>query len=288
MGDLSGIVIRQRYLRAAARRRTRSGAAGFGGATGIPRTPAPGKPAFTETATSIARAWPDERIALSRHRTGARSSRRKRGLIRRFGLVFPAAIFAVIAIIGVAVGGKLFAPGSSAFSAVQAIEMVPGSHTMAALEAERAQLIAMTAAARTLTVVAKPKLAKPAEVAAANPGTTTGGTGGIVYVTSTPPDPGSAQSIAYNMMGGFGFSPTTFFGCLKDLWNRESGWRYDAENPSGAFGIPQALPGSKMASAGADWQTNPATQIKWGLGYIKAIYGDPCKAWAFEEANGYY
>src|SRR5262249_51799673 len=154
------------------------------------------------------------------------------------------------------------------------IGVVPGSRTMAALEAERAQLIAMTTAARTLTVVAKPKLASPAEVAAANPGTTTtGGTGGggIVYVTSTPPDPASAQSIAYNMMASFGFSPTTFFGCLKNLWNRESGWRYDAENASGAFGIPQALPGSKMSTAGADWQTNPATQIKWGLGYIKAI-----------------
>ena len=191
-------------------------------------------------------------------------------------------------------GGKVFAPGSSAFSAVQAIEMVPGSHTMAALEAERAQLIAMTAAARTLTVVAKPKLASPAEVAAANPGTGTGtggsgtGTGGIVYVTSTPPNPGTAQSIAYNMMASFGFDPKTFFGCLVDIWNRESGWRYDAENASGAYGIPQALPGSKMASAGADWQTNPATQIKWGLGYIKAIYGDPCKAWAFWQVNHYY
>ena len=231
---------------------------------------------------------------MSRHRTGARSSRRKQGLIRRFGIVFPAAIVAVIAVTGVAVGIKVFAPGSSAFSAVQAIEMVPGSHTMAALEAERSQLIARTAAARTLTVVAKPKLASPAVVAAANAVTTggtgsgSGGSGGIVYVTSTPPDPGSAQSIAYNMLASFGFSPTTFFGCLKDIWNRESGWRYDAENASGAFGIPQALPGSKMASAGADWQTNPATQIKWGLGYIKAIYGDPCKAWAFEEANGYY
>jgi hypothetical protein len=252
--------------------------------------PQPEKPGFAETAASISRAWPDERIALSRHRTGARSSRRKRGLIRRFGLVFPVTIFAVIAVAGVAVGGKLFAPGSSAFSAVQAIGVVPGSHTMAALESERAQLIAMTTAARTLTVVAKPKLAQPAEVAAANPGTTTRGTGsdGVVFVTSTPPDPGSAQSIAYNMMASFGFSPTTFFGCLKDMWDRESGWRYDAENASGAFGIPQALPGSKMASAGADWQTNPATQIKWGLGYIKAIYGDPCKAWAFWQVNHYY
>ena len=234
----------------------------------------------------------DERIALSQHRTGARSSRRKRGLIRRFGIVLPAAVIAVVAIIAVAVGGKVFAPGSSAFSAVQAIEAVPGSHTMTALESEREQLIAMTAAARTLTVVAKPKLASPAEVAAANPGTGGssggGGTGGIVYVTSTPPNPNTAQSIAYNMMGGFGFDPKTYFGCLLDIWNRESGWRYDAENASGAYGIPQALPGSKMASAGADWQTNPATQIKWGLTYIKAIYGNPCKAWAFEEADGYY
>jgi hypothetical protein len=231
---------------------------------------------------------------LSQHRTGARSSRRKRGLIRRFGIVLPAAIFALVAVIGVAIGGKVYAPGAGAFSAVQAIEMVPGSHTMAALEAERTQLMAMTTAARTLTVVANPKLASPAQIAATNPSTAastssgTGSSGGIVYVTSTPPDPGTAQSIAYNMMASFGFSPQTFFGCLVDIWNRESGWVYDAENPSGAYGIPQALPGSKMASAGADWQTDPATQIRWGLGYIKEIYGDPCKAWAFEEANGYY
>jgi hypothetical protein len=198
----------------------------------------------------------------------------------------------VVAVAGVAVGAKVLAPGSSAYRAVQAIGIVPGSHTMAALEAERAQLIAMTTAARTLTVVDKPKLASPAKIAAANRETTTGSTGGggggIVYVTSRPPDPGSAQSIAYNMMASFGFSPATFFGCLKEMWNRESGWRYDAENASGAYGIPQALPGSKMASAGADWQTNPATQIKWGLGYIKAVYGDPCKAWAFWQVNHYY
>jgi hypothetical protein len=292
MGDLSGIVIRQRYLRAAAKRRTRSGAAGPVAWRECRERPQPESRDSPKTAASIARAWPDERIALSRHRTGARSSRRKRGLIRRFGLVVPVTIFAVIAVVGVAVGGKLIEPGSSAFGAVQAIGVVPGSHTMAELESERTQLIAMTTAARTLTVVAKPKLAQPAEVAAANPGTTTGGGGGgsdgVVFVTSTPPNPGSAQSIAYNMLASFGFSPTTFFGCLKDMWDRESGWRYDAENASGAYGIPQALPGSKMASAGADWQTNPATQIKWGLGYIKAIYGDPCKAWAFWQVNHYY
>jgi hypothetical protein len=215
-------------------------------------------------------------------------------LFRRFGIVFPAAVIAVIAVIGVAVGAVVFAPGSGAFSAAEAIEAVPGSHTMALLEAQREQLIAMTAAARTLTVVATPKLASPAQVQAANPGTGTGtgigttGGSGVTYVTSTPPDPGTAQSTAYNLMASFGFSPQTYFGCLVDIWNRESGWRYDAENASGAYGIPQALPGSKMASAGADWETNPATQIKWGLGYIKATYGNPCSAWAFEEANGYY
>jgi hypothetical protein len=227
---------------------------------------------------------------LSRHRTGTRSNRRKRGLIRRVGIVFPVAVIAAVAVIGVAVGAEVVGRGPSAFNIAQAIEAGPGSHTVVLLEAERQQEIDMTLAARTLTVVAHPKLASPSEVAAANPGagTGTGGGGGIVYVTSQPPDPNTAQSIAYNMLASFGFSPSTYFGCLLDLWNRESGWVYDAENASGAYGIPQALPGSKMASAGPDWETNPATQIRWGLGYIKGLYGNPCGAWAFEEANGYY
>ena len=232
---------------------------------------------------------------MSRHGTGTRSNRHKRGLIRRVGIVFPVAVFAVVAVLGVAVGAAVFGPGSGAFNIAQAVEAGPGSHTIALLEAERAQLTAMTTAARTLTVVVRPKLASPAEVAAATtgngtgPGTGTGtGGGGIIYVTSTPPNPNTAQSIAYHLMASFGFSPTLYFGCLLDLWNRESGWVYDAENASGAYGIPQALPGSKMASAGPDWQTNPATQIAWGLGYIKQLYGNPCGAWSFEEANGYY
>ena len=237
----------------------------------------------------------DERTALStalsRHRTGTRSNRRKRGLIRRVGIVFPVAVIAVIAVIGVAVGARAFSPVSGAFSAADALEAVPASHTMTLLLAERQQLIAMTAAAHTLTVVAEPKLASPAQLVAASSSSGTGsgtGGGGVVYVASAPPNPGTAQSTAYNMMASFGFNPATYFGCLLNLWNRESGWVYDAENASGAYGIPQALPGSKMASAGADWQTDPATQIRWGLGYIKAIYGNPCNAWAFEEANGYY
>jgi len=77
--------------------------------------------------------------------------------------------------------------------------------------------------------------------------------------------------------------------CLNSLWTRESNWNYQASNPSsGAYGIPQSLPGSKMASAGSDWQTNPITQIEWGLDYIAGRYGTPCGAWAHSEDVGWY
>ncbi len=79
------------------------------------------------------------------------------------------------------------------------------------------------------------------------------------------------------------------FGCLVALWNKESGWNYQAYNrSSGAYGIPQALPGSKMGSAGADWQSNAATQVAWGLGYISGRYGSPCGAWSHSQSTGWY
>jgi hypothetical protein len=81
----------------------------------------------------------------------------------------------------------------------------------------------------------------------------------------------------------------TQFACLDLLWEKESNWRVTATNPSsGAYGIPQALPASKMASAGSDWQTNAITQIRWGLGYIEAVYGTPCTAWAHSQATNWY
>ena len=99
---------------------------------------------------------------------------------------------------------------------------------------------------------------------------------------------GSPQQIAMAILGSYGWSSSQF-SCLDSLWDHESGWNVSAANPSsGAYGIPQALPGSKMASAGADWQTNAATQIRWGLGYIKGTYGSPCGAWAHEESTGWY
>jgi len=79
------------------------------------------------------------------------------------------------------------------------------------------------------------------------------------------------------------------FTCLVTVWNRESHWNHKAHNrSSGAHGIPQALPGSKMRTAGADWRTNPVTQIKWGLGYIDRRYGSPCGALRHMNGHGWY
>lgn len=103
-----------------------------------------------------------------------------------------------------------------------------------------------------------------------------------------PVPAGEAQQIARALLPSYGWSPSTQFGCLVNMWNRESGWRVHAANPSGAYGIPQALPGSKMSSAGPDWQNNATTQIKWGLGYIKDRYNSPCGAWSYWQAHGSY
>ncbi|WP_432075177.1 transglycosylase SLT domain-containing protein [Streptomyces wuyuanensis] len=91
------------------------------------------------------------------------------------------------------------------------------------------------------------------------------------------------QAIARQMVPGDQFQ------CFSNIVDHESSWNYRAQNPSsGAYGLVQALPGSKMASAGADWQTNPATQIKWGLNYMNDRYGSPCGAWSFWQANHWY
>ena len=96
-----------------------------------------------------------------------------------------------------------------------------------------------------------------------------------------------AVSMAASEYGWTGQQAT----CLVDLWTSEdSTWNPGQWNlqGSGAFGIPQALPASKMASAGVDWRTGPATQIKWGLEYIEGRYGNPCAAWTFKKINNWY
>ena len=103
-----------------------------------------------------------------------------------------------------------------------------------------------------------------------------------------PVPAGEAQRIERAMLPSYGWNPSTQFGCLVNIWNRESGWRVTAANPSGAYGIPQALPGSKMAKFGSDWRTNARTQIKWGLWYIQSTYGSPCDAWAHWQKYSSY
>jgi uncharacterized protein YabE (DUF348 family) len=107
----------------------------------------------------------------------------------------------------------------------------------------------------------------------------------ITATTFVAPDPGSAKDIARKLLAARGWGDSQY-NCLVTLWGKESGWRVNAGNSSGAYGIPQALPGYKMASVGSDWRTSATTQIKWGLGYISARYGTPCGAWSAWQANG--
>ncbi|PZG10792.1 lytic transglycosylase domain-containing protein [Nonomuraea aridisoli] len=115
-----------------------------------------------------------------------------------------------------------------------------------------------------------------------------GGFPAMNFPPGSDPSPGTNKATARDMLASFGFGADQW-GCLESLWTKESGWNERAMNRySGAYGIPQSLPGSKMASAGSDWQTNAATQIKWGLGYIKGRYGTPCAAWGHSQSVGWY
>ena len=220
---------------------------------------------------------------------GGRSAKKKRGMFRRGGIAVPAAGLALLLVAVVWGAAQVMEPrGTGASSLFESIDGLGQSGSVALLEQERQTLIEMTVAAKTLTVAAKPAMADPQQIlGTSNSSMTTGGTG----LTTTPPpsNPTAAQATAKAMLASFGFNATTQWTCLYDLWEQESTWNVYAENPaSGAYGIPQSLPADKMASAGADWQTNATTQIKWGLGYIKTVYGTPCGAWQNEVNYHYY
>jgi hypothetical protein len=151
----------------------------------------------------------------------------------------------------------------------------------------RAAQAELSAARRT---AAREQAARAAKAAAARAAAQAAApsAGGTQPSQAAPAPAGSPQRIAEQMFGSFGWSSSQF-SCLDPLWQHESGWSVTAYNAgTGAYGIPQALPGSKMAGAGPDWQTSAATQIRWGLDYIKGSYGSPCGAWDHEEATGWY
>lgn len=212
----------------------------------------------------------------SRPRPQARWSRR-RGVVGAF------AAFAAVGFVAAYVG-----PMGAAFADVDAETVASAS--LYATAVEGAQTLTAEIETTTITlnrdsysVYVKPKPRPPVE------GEATGSSGGSGWKPPfVAPNPGSAKAIAYDMVKARGWDDGEY-ACLVALWKKESGWRVNAYNKSsGAYGIPQALPGKKMATAGADWQTNPATQIKWGLKYIKGRYGTPCKAWGHSQRVGWY
>jgi hypothetical protein len=147
----------------------------------------------------------------------------------------------------------------------------------------------------TATVVPKPKpkpvvtqTAAPAAPAAPTSTATQAAAAATAAAPAAPAaSPGSAQAWAKTYLASQGMGDDQY-NCLVSLWNKESGWNVHAENPSGAYGIPQALPGSKMSSSGPDWQDNYQTQIKWGMGYITGRYSTPCGAWSHSQSTGWY
>ena len=247
-----------------------------------PTTPAtPASPGDSETP------------AVTPSPVGSRSGRKKkRGIFHRSGIVAPALVVAVLLVVIVLIAARLVnTDGKGAAGLSASIDSLGNSAQVAAIVHERETIVAMNAAAATLTVDSKPAMADPAQIKAAqaaqSAGDTSGGTG--IQTTAPPADPTSAEQTGKAELVDFGFSESTQWPCLYDLWERESGWNVYAENPSsGAYGIPQSLPGDKMATVASDWQTNPTTQIIWGLDYIKSTYGTPCAAWQNELNVGSY
>jgi hypothetical protein len=198
-------------------------------------------------------------------------------------------MFAVIAVAGLAaayVGPIALTPAPAVAQELDPVSLY--AHTIEDAQRFLATSDAATDLGRDQIVYTAYEVPKPTPT----PTPETKGTTASTRSSWTPPfispDPGTAQAIAYAAVQARGWGDGEF-ACLVALWNKESGWRVNAYNSSsGAYGIPQSLPGSKMASAGADWESNPATQIAWGLGYISGRYGSPCGAWGHSQAKGWY
>jgi hypothetical protein len=190
---------------------------------------------------------------------------------QRFGFV----MFAVTAL----VAALFVSPEPTAYATAMSAEWRPQAQSLEVSTLASAEVV------RDEYTYSEPE-PEPVPVAAAPVAGSSSGSG-VAPVAGTP-DPGSAKSIAAEMVAARGWG-TDQYDCLVSLWNKESGWNVYAHNASsGAYGIPQALPGNKMSSVGADWATNAATQITWGLGYISGRYGTPCGAWAKSQASGWY
>ncbi|HEV3380728.1 MAG TPA: hypothetical protein VG142_07080 [Trebonia sp.] len=236
--------------------------------------------------------------------SGRRASHGKRRILDRVGIVLPASGIAAVAVAAVTIGAYMASPSDSGASSLAlAIDSLPQTGAIAAVEQEQRQIAVMSAATTVLTVAAKPTVVSPAQIE-------TQAAQAVQAqqqqqqelqqqqqqeqaqqqdtAPAAPANPTAAEATGEQLMLADGF-PSSQWSCLYDLWERESGWNVYAQNPtSAAYGIPQANPGSKMATYGADWQSDATTQIKWGLYYISSTYGTPCDAYNFDVANGGY
>jgi hypothetical protein len=179
----------------------------------------------------------------------------------------------------------VFAAGTLAVATLSSLAPTPAlpsaSATSSTSSAQAAGAVAATAAAKVVATSA-PRTRKPAPV--------------VSKAAPRNVAPYRFGTASYSqwwarriMITRYAWRSTGQYTCLVKLWNRESHWNYRSHNrSSGAHGIPQAMPGSKMARVGRDWRTNPVTQIRWGLGYIKGAYGSPCGAWGHWQSHGWY
>lgn len=174
------------------------------------------------------------------------------------------------------------ATAATAFAAAQAAD--------AAVAAQQASLTLLydELASLNSTTAAVEQQYRAGQQASNGPGGGGSDGGEIVVPGGEVNDVAAARNYAYGQLAAAGLGSDQA-NCLLWLWNRESGWRTNAYNSgSGAYGIPQSLPGSKMAIMGADWRTNYVTQVNWGLAYIYSRYDTPCGAWAHSEDTGWY
>lgn len=184
-----------------------------------------------------------------------------------------------LAVTAAAVSGGILADGPDATPTAATSAVAPLVPTPAAA------LSREDLAARTTSTVSRSDRRQAADPAKKAALTQTGGKAMTRTEDLSDQDP---RSIGRALLPEFGFGSEQF-SCLDSLWTKESGWEVTADNPtSSAYGIPQSLPGSKMATVAADWATNPVTQIRWGLGYIQDSYGSPCSAWAHSQGNNWY
>lgn len=207
------------------------------------------------------------------------------------------ALSILVLVLGLVAGGYLStdrhdqrnASAQQAISLAAAHRPDPTVADLAAIDAAQksaqARAVASAQAAASQAASAEAKARQRAATEASRSKTTGGSVGPIP--TSCNSYTGN-RAIGCTLVLAAGLSLTQM-ACLDKMWTHESNWRTTAENASsGSYGIPQSLPGSKMAAFGSDWKTNPVTQIKWGLSYIKNRYGTPCDAWSFWQTHNFY